>query len=576
MRQPDVVLIHPPSVFDFRERAIFYGPVSDVIPSSPVFEMYPIGFLTLAAYLRRHGYRVRIVNLALLMMRSRRFDPERFLRRLQPKLFGIDLHWLPHAHGGPALAELLKRIHPEVPIVFGGISATYFHRELIDDPAVDFVLRGAVTEPALLALVREIERPRHFDTVPGLTWKDASGIHVNADAPAAASLDEYGFDLGMMVSSVIRHLDFWTSVPFHSWWRHPITAVFTVKGCARGCVTCGASLPAFRRFMPGCFPLIRGPGAIADQVRQLAEITRAPIFFVGDLRDGGETYARDVLAALARTPVANRLVFEFFDPPDSALIETIDASVRNWGAELSPESHDESIRAHLGKARFTNARMEEAIGRILASRCEALDLFYMIGLPGQTHAGIMEMVDSIERLFVRFDRRLSAFITPMGPFLDPGSSGFEHAEERGYTLHAHTLAEHRALLEQNDWESILNYETRWMSRAEIVDATYDAAERLNELKFRYGRIDNRIAAGVRNRLARARAIRAQLLAGISTDALAREIRDASEGTVNDKAELFAPAAFLTHFRIGGILRLLAREWLDWRAPAMGRKSLSAS
>jgi hypothetical protein len=26
MRQPDVVLIHPPSVFDFRERDIFYGP----------------------------------------------------------------------------------------------------------------------------------------------------------------------------------------------------------------------------------------------------------------------------------------------------------------------------------------------------------------------------------------------------------------------------------------------------------------------------------------------------------------------------------------------------------------------
>jgi hypothetical protein len=53
MRRPDVVLIHPPSVFDFRERAIFYGPIRDVIPSSPVFEMDPIGFLTLAAFLRR-------------------------------------------------------------------------------------------------------------------------------------------------------------------------------------------------------------------------------------------------------------------------------------------------------------------------------------------------------------------------------------------------------------------------------------------------------------------------------------------------------------------------------------------
>lgn len=46
----DLILIHPPSVFEFRERSIVYGPVSDVIPSSSVFEMYPVGFLTLAAW----------------------------------------------------------------------------------------------------------------------------------------------------------------------------------------------------------------------------------------------------------------------------------------------------------------------------------------------------------------------------------------------------------------------------------------------------------------------------------------------------------------------------------------------
>ena len=52
----------------------------------------------------------------------------------------------------------------------------------------------------------------------------------------------------------------------------------------------------------------------------------------------------------------------------------------HWGAELSPESHDESIRAMLGKASFTNARMTAAIESMLGRRCEELDLFYMIGL----------------------------------------------------------------------------------------------------------------------------------------------------------------------------------------------------
>jgi hypothetical protein len=296
--------------------------------------------------------------------------------------------------------------------------------------------------------------------------------------------------------------------------------VFTVRGCTRHCVTCGASRSAFGRFMPEHFPMLRSPEKIADQVRQLAEITRAPIFFVGDLRDGGHEYVNDVLAVLRDAPVSNRIVFEFFHPPDAELVAAIDRSVQHWGAELSPESHDESVRERLGKARYTNAHMETAIKAILGSRCEQLDLFYMVGLPGQTRQSVLATVDAIERLFERFDRRLSAFITPMAPFLDPGSDGFEHPEKHGYTLFAHTLAEHRALLEQNDWQSMLNYETRWMTRAEIVESTSVAAARLNDVKARHGRI-------------------------------------------SDKSALFPTGAFLRNFRIGGILRLLARECLTW-------------
>ncbi|MGZ7032198.1 MAG: TIGR04190 family B12-binding domain/radical SAM domain protein [Thermoanaerobaculia bacterium] len=513
--RPDVVLIHPPSIYDFRKRSIAFGPISDVIPSTPVFEMYPVGFLTLAAYLRRHGYRVRIVNLALLMMRSARFDAERFLRKLKPRLFGIDLHWLPHAQGGAAIAAMLKRLHPGIPIVFGGISATYFHEELIRDDAVDFVLRGSVTEPALLALVRELEGSRRFECVPNLTWKDAaSAVHVNVDtSPASPSIDPYSVDLGMMIADVVTRFDFWTSIPFHSYWRHPITAVFTVRGCTHGCVTCGGSRNSFRRFMPGPHPLLRSPKAIAETVRELASISRAPIFFVGDLRDGGPAYSNAVLEALAGTRVSNRIIFEFFEPPPRALVEEIERSIDHWGAELSPESHDPSIRARLGKSRFTNEAMESSISQMLSLRCEQLDLFYMTGLPGQTYENAIEMADSIEWLFQRFDRRLGAFITPMAPFLDPGSDGFEHPERHGYRLFARTLAEHRALLEQPDWSSMLNYETEWMTREQIARATYDACLRLDELKAKYGH----------------------------------------------DAELFPRGSFLHNFRIGGILRLLGRE-----------------
>ncbi len=574
MRRPDVVLVHPPSVYDFRRRAIFYGPISDVIPSSTVFEMYPIGFATLAAHLQRHGYRVRIVNLALRMMRSRSFRPERFLRRYRPRLFGIDLHWLPHAHGSLEVAALLKRLHPDIPIVFGGISSSYFHEELVRYPQVDFVLRGSVTEPCLLELVRELEGSRRFERVPNLTWKEDGEVRINPASFVPLSFDEFDYDLGYFVGQVIGHLDFWTNIPFHAWWSHPITAVFTVRGCGRSCVTCGASEEAFRGFMPGMHPLLRSPEAIARQVQDLARLTRAPVFLVGDVNDGGPKYARAAVDALGATGVSNRIVFEFFRPPPRAFVERADARLPHWGAELSPESHHEEVRARLGKASYTNAELEAGIEAVLASRCEALDLFYMIGLPGQSYDHVMRTVDAIEALFRRTDRRLSAFITPMGPFIDPGSVGFERPGEHGYRLRAHTLAEHRALLEQGDWESILNYETDAMTRAEIVSATYDAAERLNELKLRYGRIEPARAAAVARRLTRARALRRRIR---ETDGrldpqahreLLGEIRAYSESTVNDKAELFPPGAFLRNFRLGGILRLLAGEVLRrWTRPA---------
>ena len=101
----DLVLLHAPSVYDFREKTILYGPVSEQIPSTPVFEMYPIGLSSIADYLERSGYRVRIVNLAVRMLNSADFDAEDMIARLQAPVFGIDLHWLLHCHGAIEVAQ---------------------------------------------------------------------------------------------------------------------------------------------------------------------------------------------------------------------------------------------------------------------------------------------------------------------------------------------------------------------------------------------------------------------------------------------------------------------------------------
>ncbi len=156
MSQPDLVLLHPPSVYDFRQKTILYGPVSDLIPSSHVFEMYPIGFATIGEYLERAGYRVRIVNLAVRMLNDRKFDAEAMIARLKAPVFGIDLHWLVSAHGAIEVARIVKRRHPEAKVVVGGLSASYFFRDLMRYPEIDFVIRGDSAEEPLRRLMEYI------------------------------------------------------------------------------------------------------------------------------------------------------------------------------------------------------------------------------------------------------------------------------------------------------------------------------------------------------------------------------------------------------------------------------------
>ncbi len=122
MPRYDAVFLHAPSVYDFRRKPIFYGPVSDVIPSSPVFEMYPVGFMTISAHLMRAGFRTRICNIANLMLSDAKFDAERKIRQLEADVYFIDLHWLPHAHGALELAKIVKKYHPDSKVEFGGFS----------------------------------------------------------------------------------------------------------------------------------------------------------------------------------------------------------------------------------------------------------------------------------------------------------------------------------------------------------------------------------------------------------------------------------------------------------------------
>ncbi|MEJ1963619.1 MAG: cobalamin-dependent protein [Gammaproteobacteria bacterium] len=413
----DLLLLHAPSVYDFRKRAILYGPVSDMIPSSTVFEMYPLGFLTIASYLQDRGMEVRIVNLALRMMNSSRFDVPRFLARQKPRAVGIDLHWLPHAHGALEVARIVKEIFPDVPVIMGGLSSSYFHRELIGYPQVDFVLRGDSTEPPLHQLLMALQKGAPVDEIPNLTWKDGTGaVRVNPLSFLPTSLDYVDLRPDLMVQMVMRYRDLQSALPFNGWWKNPITTVFTVKGCAFECVTCGSSATACVSLTKRQRPVYRGPESLVANMQAISRLTHGPIFLVGDLLMAGREHAAEVLERLRKADLPNEIVFEFFALPPASFLRDIDRCVTHWSMEFSPESHEQAVRdAQEGEAGYTTGEMEALISEAVRLRCSRIDIFFLIGLPAQTPASVRATAEYCGQLFQLGDARLSCFMSPMGP-----------------------------------------------------------------------------------------------------------------------------------------------------------------
>ena len=55
----------------------------------------------------------------------------------------------------------------------------------------------------------------------------------------------------------------------------------------------------------------------------------------------------------------------------------------------------------------------------------------------------------------------------------PGSRAFENPDEFGYTITEKTLADHIEAITRPSWKYILNYDSRFLTRDEMVEATYD-------------------------------------------------------------------------------------------------------
>ena len=429
-----------------------------------------IDFLIITNQLEQVDYHVRFIDLPYRMARSKRFDTNSFIRKLDAPIFAIEMNDIVQGTGALEVAQLIKKHHPDTRTILYGCAAVRFFKELITRPEVDFVMRGNFDGTSAVQLLKSIAAGK-FGQVSNLVWKDQRGrVRRNELSVELVStrinITEYYM---CVIRQLLSYRDFDSASLLKRWLRHPAISIYTAEPVS--------SLPtAFRE-----------PEDVYHDIVEMCCFSSAPVSLKGDIRIPGKHYAERLLSLLQHKPVANSLLFELSDAAPDFFIQEIARAAPGFWLNIVPGSHDEILRRNLGYT-FSNNDLESTIEAALRARAGRMEVAFMVGLPGQTTASVIHTTAYCEYLLRRFDgdRRLSLSINSC--LLPTDFPVFGRPESYGFIPRFHTFDEYLKSFGLPGWNDRLEYQTTEMSAEQIAKTTYDALMRLVRLKAKYGQL----------------------------------------------------------------------------------------
>ncbi len=499
----DVIFIHPPAIFDFRQKFLFPGPMGSTVEQVQ-FNKVPIGLLSLADYLDRHGYHVKVDNLCDRMVSGAAFNAQKHLKSLSARIFAVGLHFQQHSPGAMDIAMLCKRYHPDSLVVMGGLTATRFHQEIIRKyPFVDAVIRAEAEKP-FLQFMQALDKNRRITDTPNLTYRDEKGsVRVTPLMPASQNLDEFEytrFDLLEPRTSVF------TPGALPRW------SLEVCRGCAYNCAICGGSAYTYKKYLGMNKPAFRSPARIREDILKLNAQGIRVIGLYQDPRVAGIQYWQELLAVLKEPELKiDRLSLDLLVPADEEFIKSIASIGRQVTVHICPDTGSDAVRSKLGRC-YTTAELLNTV-QLCHQYLIPVTTFFSTGLAGETRQEMLETWDLWEKLSslenIILAREASLGLGSglplggpiMGPILlDPGSLAFDFPEKYGYQLLYKNLKEYIAGLSGPSWYQWLNYQTDVADKRAIAEMNMQSAAFVIEQRAANGWYNSVQAAAERQRL----------------------------------------------------------------------------
>jgi len=163
----------PPSLSRIRVKVLLFLPPYEGGVFGP-----PLGLLSLAASLRQSGFESVIIDGAI--------QPD-YLPAIESHLddslaFGISLLTGPMIRDAIHVSEHVRRLRPDLPIIYGGWHPSLMPAQTLREPFVDFVVMHQ-GEETLVEILRRLQKRASLDMLPGCWFKKNGRIIANPDRP---------------------------------------------------------------------------------------------------------------------------------------------------------------------------------------------------------------------------------------------------------------------------------------------------------------------------------------------------------------------------------------------------------
>jgi len=398
-------------------------------PDNPYPDFYtdklkqiPLGVFLLASYIKNIGYDVKLLD-------GRAFDKSEFSKMLFKESedafcvgFSVMTSQIKHSY---FLSKELKKLYPDLHIVWGGIHPTLFTEQTIQSDYVDYVIYGE-GEYSFEKLLSHLKKSnKDLSSIENLVWQKYDGtVVIN---PLGSPIDINALpDPDYSLLDMVLFL----KGPFYNYFEYKIERLFdliTSRGCPYKCRFCATTLPAFNRWRPLTAKRVNN---LIDKA--VNEFNAKHIAFIDDLFFGNKKRIYEILdhiktkkyditwEAMAAIP----LFKTFFT--DDLLRKVRDSGCIVLGMGI--ESGSNRVLKIINKNQTVDSIM------YAIRRCKQFDIIpktsFITGIPGETDKESIQTIKLIARIIEEYDR--TSFLVPSVFRPYPGTDLYQECIEMGF------------------------------------------------------------------------------------------------------------------------------------------------